>query len=676
MIIIFFKNLLHFFVAWLYYTCYDKLLSYRFYVYAFLNYYYIIMAKIIWIDLWTTNSCISYMMWGKSEVIANAEWNRTTPSIVYIKWDELLVGEMAKRKAILEPKNVVYEVKRFIWKKYSEIKADLKNIPYDVKEWSDWWILIVIDKKEYKPEQISAFILKKLKEDAEKFLGEHITQAVITVPAYFNDSQRNATKAAWEIAWLKVERIINEPTAASLAYGEWKNKDEKIAVFDLWWGTFDITILEIWSEWTFQVLSTSGDTHLWWTDFDQRIIDYIVDNFKKKENIDLKTNAMAMQRIKDEAEKAKKQLSAVERTEISIPFITTWPDWLPRNLEDSLTRSQMENISKDLIERCKDPLKQALQDSKLSTSDINEIILVWGSTRMTFVPKLIKDIFDREPKATVNPDESVAQWASIQWWIIQWDVKDILLLDVTPLSLAVEVEWWLAHVMIPRNTTIPAKKSNIYTTAADNQAAVTINVTQWERQFSRDNKSLGTFNLEWIPMMRRWQPQIEVTFDIDANWILKVTAQEKSTWKKQDVTISWATNLSDDEITKAKAEWEKFAEEDQKRREIVESKNTLEWLLYQIENMMSEQKDKIPDEEKEVINKLIADGKAVKDKADVTKEELNTEIDRINKEFQTLFQKYQTQAWEHPNPDSEIENKEWENKEWWTVEWEVIDADK
>lgn len=635
------------------------------------------MAKIIWIDLWTTNSCVSYMMWDKSEVIANAEWNRTTPSIVYIKWDELLVGEMAKRKAILEPKNVVYEVKRFIGKKYSEIKADLKNIPYDVKEGSDWWILILIDGKEYKPEQISAFILKKLKEDAEKFLGEHITQAVITVPAYFNDSQRNATKAAWEIAGLKVERIINEPTAASLAYGEWKNKDEKIAVFDLWWGTFDITILEIWSEWTFQVLSTSGDTHLWWTDFDQRIIDYIVDNFKKKENIDLKWNAMAMQRIKDEAEKAKKQLSAVERTEISIPFITTWPDWLPRNLEDSLTRAQMENITKDLIERCKKPVQQALDDSKLSINDINEVILVGWSTRMTFVPKLIKDILGKEPKATVNPDESVAQWASIQWWIIQWDVKDILLLDVTPLSLAVEVEWWLAHVMIPRNTTIPAKKSNIYTTAADNQAAVTINVTQWERQFARDNKSLGTFNLEWIPMMRRWQPQIEVTFDIDANWILKVTAQEKSTWKKQDVTISWATNLSDDEITKAKAEAEKFAEEDQKRREIVESKNTLEWLLYQIENMMSEQKDKIPDEEKEVINKLIADWKAIKDKPDVTKEELNTEIDRINKEFQTLFQKYQaTPSSAAPNPDQEIENQWWENKEETATEWEVIDADK
>ncbi|MCF7835018.1 molecular chaperone DnaK [Candidatus Gracilibacteria bacterium] len=634
------------------------------------------MAKIIGIDLGTTNSCVSYMMGDKSEVIANAEGNRTTPSIVYIKGDELLVGEMAKRKAVLEPKNVVYEVKRFIGKKYSEIKDDLKNIPYDVKEGSDGGILIVIDKKEYKPEQISAFILKKLKEDAEKFLGEHITQAVITVPAYFNDSQRNATKASGEIAGLKVERIINEPTAASLAYGEGKNKDEKIAVFDLGGGTFDITILEIGSEGTFQVLSTSGDTHLGGTDFDQRIIDYIVDNFKKKEGIDLKSNAMAMQRIKDEAEKAKKQLSGVERTEISIPFITTGEDGLPRNLEDSLTRSQMENITKDLIERCKTPVKQALQDSKLNVSDINEIILVGGSTRMTFVPKLIKEIFDREPKATVNPDESVSQGAAIQGGIIQGDVKDILLLDVTPLSLAVEVEGGLAHVMIPRNTTIPAKKSNIYTTAADNQSAVTINVNQGERQFARDNKQLGMFNLEGIPMMRRGQPQIEVTFDIDANGILKVTAQEKSTGKKQDVTIQGATNLSDEEITKAKAEGEKFAEEDRKRREIVESKNTLEGLLYQIENMMSEQKDKIPEEEKEVINKLIADGKAVKDKADVTKEEIDAEIDRVNKEFQTLFQKYQaTPSSEAPNPDQEIENKEGENKEETAAEGEVIDAD-
>ncbi len=635
-------------------------------------YYILPMAKVIWIDLGTTNSCVSYMLGDKSEVIANAEGNRTTPSIIYIKGDELLVGDLAKRKAILEPKNVIYEVKRFIGRKYSEIKSELKNIPFDVKEWTDGGILVVIDGKEYKPEQISAFVLKKIKDDAEKFLGEPISQAVITVPAYFNDSQRNATKAAGEIAGLKVERIINEPTAASLAYGEGKNKDEKIVVFDLGWGTFDVTVLEIWSEWTFQVLSTSGDTTLWWADFDQRIMDYIVDEFKKKESIDLKTNAMAMQRIKDEAEKAKKQLSAVERVDISIPFITTWTDGQPRNLEVDLTRAQFENMCKDLIDRCKEPVKQALKDSKLSTGEINEIILVGGSTRMPFVPRIVKEIFGREPKATVNPDESVAQGAAIQGWIIQGDVKDILLLDVTPLSLCVEVEGGLAHAMIPRNTTIPAKKSNIFTTAADNQNAVTVNVTQGERQFSRDNKSLGMFNLEGIPAMRRWQPQIEVTFDIDANGILHVTAQEKSTGKSQEVKIQWSTNISDEEIAKAKADGEKFAEEDRKKREIVESKNRLEALVYQIETMMTEQKDKIPAEEQDNINKMIADGKAIKDKEDATKEEIDTEIDRIEKEFQTLAQKYQTSPTsETPNPNEELEKPE--NG---TVEGEVIDADK
>ncbi|HCB51866.1 TPA: molecular chaperone DnaK, partial [Patescibacteria group bacterium] len=471
------------------------------------------MAKVIGIDLGTTNSCVSYMLGDKSEVIANAEGNRTTPSIVYIKGDELLVGDLAKRKAILEPKNVIYEVKRFIGRTYAEMKEEIKHIPFDVKEAADGGILIVVGKKEYKPEQISAFILQKIKEDAEKFLGEKISQAVITVPAYFNDSQRNATKAAGEIAGLKVERIINEPTAASLAYGEGKNKDEKIVVFDLGGGTFDVTVLEIGAEGTFQVLSTSGDTKLGGADFDQRIMQYVIDEFGKKEGINLKDNAMAMQRIKDEAEKAKKQLSASERVDISIPFITTGTDGQPRNLEVSLTRSQMENICKDLIERCKEPVKKALQDSKLSTNEINEVILVGGSTRMTFVPRIVKEIFGKEPKATVNPDESVAQGAAIQGGIIQGDVKDILLLDVTPLSLCVEVEGGLAHAMIPRNTTIPAKKSNIFTTAADNQNAVTVHVTQGERQFSRDNKSLGMFNLEGIPAMRRGQPQIEVTFD-------------------------------------------------------------------------------------------------------------------------------------------------------------------
>ena len=628
------------------------------------------MAKIIGIDLWTTNSCVSYMLGDKSEVIANSEGNRTTPSIVYIKGDELLVWDLAKRKAILEPKNVIYEVKRWIGRKYSEVKKELQDVTYETKEGKDGWVLIVVDGKEYKPEQISAFILQKLKNDAEKFLGESVSQAVITVPAYFNDSQRNATKAAWEIAGLKVERIINEPTAASLAYWEGKKDDEKIVVFDLWWGTFDVTVLDIGSEGTFQVLSTSWDTQLWGADWDQRIINHVVDAFKAKEGIDLRDNAMAMQRIKDEAEKAKKQLSSVERVDISIPFITTGTDGLPRNLDESLTRAQFENITSDLFDRCKEPVLKALQDSKLNKSEINEIILVWGSTRMLKVKSIVSDIFWKEPKSTVNPDESVAQGAAIQWGIVQGDVKDILLLDVTPLSLAVEVEWGIAHVMIPRNTTIPAKKSNIYTTASDNQNAVTVHVTQGERQFSRDNKSLGMFKLEGIPPMRRGQPQIEVTFDIDANGILKVTAQEKSTGKSQEVTIQGSTNISDEDIAQAKADAEKFAEEDRKRKEVVESKNKLESLVYQIENLMNEQKDKISDEDKEKIQKLIADGKAVKDRDDVEKSHVDAEIDRIQKEFQDLFQKYQVQ----PTPDQpQQDNGEGNDNQ--QPDGEVIDAD-
>ncbi len=629
------------------------------------------MAKIIGIDLGTTNSCVSYMLGDKSEVIANAEGKRTTPSVVYIKGDELLVGDLAKRKAILEPKNVIYEVKRFIGRKYSEVIGK-EHLPYEIKESKDGGVLIVIDGKEYKPEQISAFILQKLKEDAEKFLGTPITQAVITTPAYFNDSQRNATKASGEIAGLKVERIINEPTAASLAYGEGKNKDEKIVVFDLGWGTFDVTILEIWSEWTFQVLSTSGDTHLGGADFDQKIINYLVEEFKKKEGIDLTKNAMAMQRVKNEAEAAKHQLSQTERVDISIPFIITGEDGLPRNLEESLTRAQFENMCKDLFERCKKPCLNALEDSKLKKSEINQVILVGWSTRMPAVLKLVKDIFGLEPKATVNPDESVSQGAAIQWGIIQGDVKDILLLDVTPLSLSVEVEGGIAHVMIARNTTIPAKKENTFTTAADNQTAVTVHVTQGERQFARDNKDLWMFNLEWIPMMRRWQPQIEVTFDIDANGILNVTAKEKSTGKEQSVKIQWSTNISDEEITKAKAEAEQFADDDRKRKELVETKNRLEALVYQMETMMSEQKDKIPDEDKEKVNKLIADAKATTAKEEVTKEEIDTEIERIQKEFSELYNKYQAApTTETPNPDSELEA----GKEEWTVEGEVIDAD-
>jgi molecular chaperone DnaK len=631
------------------------------------------MWKIIGIDLGTTNSAVAYLMGGKSEIIANAEGKRTTPSIVYIKGDELLVGDLAKRKAILEPKNVVYEVKRFIGRKFSEVKEEIKTVPFEVKEGKDGGCIIVIDSKEYKPEQISAFILQKIKQDAEKFLGEPVTQAVITVPAYFNDSQRNATKVAGEIAGLKVERIINEPTAAALNYGEGKNKDEKICVFDLGWGTFDVTIMEIGAEGSYQVLSTSGDTHLWGADWDARIINFIIDEFKAKEGIDLKGNAMAMQRIKDEAENAKKQLSSTERVDITIPFITTGEDGTPRNLDVVLTKAKFEEITKDLFERTKQPVLDALKDSKLSKWDINDIILVGGSTRMPQVKKIVQDIFGKEPKATVNPDEAVAAGAAIQGGIIQGDVTDILLMDVTPLSLAVEVEGWLAHVMIERNTTIPAKKSNIYTTAGDNQNAVTVHVVQGERQFAKDNKSLGMFNLEGIPNMRRWEPKIEVTFDIDANGILSVSAKEQSTGKEQKVTIQGATGISDEEIAKAKEEAEKFAEEDKKKRELVEAKNRLEQVIYQMENMKNDNKDKIPEDEMTKIDELLKEANELKAKEDITKEELDKEIEKFSKEFETLMGKYAA-ANNSANPNSADVIEDESNKDD-APEAEVIDAD-
>ena len=615
------------------------------------------MPKIIWIDLGTTNSCAAYMINDKAEVIANAEWDRTTPSIVYVKGDQLLVGKLAKRKAALEPSNVVYEVKRFIGRTYDEAIEDIKSVPYEVKKWSDGGILIVLDGKEYKPEQISSMILKKIKDDCEKFLGDTVTEAVITVPAYFNDSQRNATKVAGEMAGLKVQRIINEPTAASLNYGAGKNVNQKVAIFDLWGGTFDVTIMEISTidgEAQYEVKATSGDTHLWGADFDQRIINWILESFKMKEWVDLSKNAMALQRIKDEAELAKKQLSQSDSVDINIPFITT-VEGTPKHVQETLTRAQFEKLIADLLDRCRRPVLDALRDSKYSASEIGEVILVGWSTRVPAVINVVKEIFGKEPKATVNPDEAVALGAAVQGGVITGDVKDILLLDVTPLSLAVEVEWGIAHAMIPRNTTIPVKKSNTYTTAVDNQPAVTIHITQWERQFSKDNKSLGMFNLEGIPAMRRGQPQIEVTFDIDANGILHVTAKELSTGKSQNITVQWATGVSDEEIKKAQEDAERFAADDQKRREIVESKNKLEATVYQMESMLTENKEKIPTEEQDKINKLIADGKEVKDNPNYSKDEIDAKTKAIQDEFTVLYQKYQaTDSSQHVNPDDII----------------------
>ena len=621
------------------------------------------MSKIIGIDLGTTNSAFAYMVSSKSEIIANAEWNRTTPSIVYIKGDELIVGELAKRKAILEPKNVVYEAKRFIGSKWSEVKKEAQKMPYDTKEGKDGWVLIVVDGKEYKPEQIAAFVLQKIKADAEKFLWAPVTSAVITVPAYFNDSQRNATKAAGEIAGLKVERIINEPTAAALAYGVDKNQDQKVAVFDFGWGTFDVTLLDIGSEGTFQVLSTSGDTHLGGADVDQVLIDRLIAGFKTKEWVDLSDNAMALQRLKDEAEKAKMQLSQADSVDITIPFIAQDSYGQPKNLQETLTRAKFEQMVESILEKTKKPVKNALKDAKLKPGDINEVILVWGSTRIPLVQKIVAELFGKDPKATVNPDEAVASGAALQGGIIQWDVQDILLLDVTPLSLWVEVEWHMVDVVIPRNTTIPAKKNKIYTTAVDNQPAVTIHVLQGERPMAADNKALGQFNLEGIPAMRRGEAQIDVTFDIDANGILSVSAQEKTTGKEQKVTIQWATWLSDEEIEKAQAEAAQFAEEDEKKKGLVELKNKADAMSYQITKFLDEAKEQaeknpdnaeaqLSDDDKSSLEALAKEAVELKDKEDVTMEELEKVTKEIEEKLNEMYQKY----WGQRNSNAATDN--------------------
>ena len=581
------------------------------------------MSKIIGIDLGTTNSAFAYMVAGKPEVITNAEGDRTTPSVVAVtKKGERLVGKVAQRQRVTNPKNTIYGIKRLIGRKFEdkEVQRDLDIMPYKIVKKGDG-VAVEMDGKTYTPEEVSAMILSKIKADAEAFLGEKVTEAIITVPAYFDDSQRQATKDAGKIAGLEVKRIINEPTAAALAYGLEKKSEEKIVVFDLGGGTFDVSILEL-GDGVFEVKSTNGDTHLGGEDFDNVIVNFLCDQFKDESGIDIKNDAAAMQRVKDEAEKAKKELSSAKETEINLPFLSADSDG-PKHFEYTLTRSKMEELVAPLLDRLAGPVEKALKDAKLKTSDINEVVMVGGMTRMPAVVEKVKALFGKEPMQGVNPDEVVAVGAVIQGGVLQGDVKDVLLLDVTPLSLGIETMGGVSTKLIERNTTIPTSKSETFSTAADNQPQVEIHVLQGEREMATDNKSLGRFILDGIAPAPRGVPQIEVTFNIDANGILNVTARDKGTGKEQSITIQNSGNMSKEDIEKAQKDAELHADEDKKKREAIDARNKLEQAIYHNEKMPDEFKDKISDEDKETIKKAVEEAKEVlKDTAaDATKYE-------------------------------------------------------
>src|SRR5438309_1550164 len=567
------------------------------------------MGKIIGIDLGTTNSCVAVMEGGEPKVIANEEGGRTTPSVVaFTKTGERLVGQVAKRQAITNPENTVYSIKRFMGRRYDEVSEEMKMVPYKVVKAGDH-VAIVAQGKQYTPPEVSAMILQKLKKAAEDYLGSTVTEAVITVPAYFNDAQRQATKDAGRIAGLDVKRIVNEPTAAALAYGLDKKKDETIAVYDFGGGTFDISILEV-GEGVIEVKSTNGDTHLGGDNIDQRIVEWLVDEFKKEEGLDLraKGNEMALQRLRDAAEKAKIELSTTMETEINLPFITADASG-PKHLVKKLTRSKLEQLVEDIIQRSVNPCRQAMKDASVDASKIDEVVLVGGQTRMPRIQALVKELFGKEPHKGVNPDEVVAIGAAVQAGVLAGDVKDLLLLDVTPLTLSIETLGGVATQMIPRNTTIPTKKTETFSTAADNQPSVEVHVMQGERPMAKDNRTLGKFHLTGLPPAPRGMPQIQVTFDIDANGILNVTAKDMGTGKDQKITITSSSGLSKEEVERMAKDADAHSAEDKAKREEIDARNQLDGMVYNIEKLMKENADKISGVEKSDVEAALADAK-------------------------------------------------------------------